>query len=240
MKMQSVRPYAFLTMSVVLCACGAQDPNSYEEESVGLAENAISGSTNPGPTEVVTCQDNTYGGYCALMTPGFWAATTGVANDSLTSFKVGSGVRATFCSDSNFGGTCGQYYAGARVSFLSNGTAPPNDSASSVRIVLDTTPDCRVSSVSPPTGWVFLYRDSNFAGDCVALQAGDYNGAGNIGLANDTLSSLKIGPGLSAVTVYNNTGFTGVLVTYSTGGALTLVAGMSGSTQDRMSAISIH
>jgi hypothetical protein len=237
---QSTSYFAGLCALVAGCGylvgCAADVGQSTDEEVIGEIQQGLSGGTEPGPDQVLTCINSDYGYWgCELVGVGLWPWTVGVPNDTLSSFKVGSNVRVTFFGDSVYGGSYGTYGPGTRVPNMS-GYAPGHDTASSMRVVTKTTPDCR--STNPPTGWVFLYRDSNFLGDCVARQAGSYWHISDIGLKDDSLSSLKIGPSASAVYVwlYRDTNMGGPVTSYSTnpGYGLAVPSVQNGDTMSSM------
>jgi beta-glucanase (GH16 family) len=60
---------------------------------------------------------------------------------------------------------------------------------------------------APCATQAMLYADCNYGGTAVAKAAGDYDMA-NLGLANDTMSSIKVSPGYQAV-LYQDIGFGG-------------------------------
>ena len=76
------------------------------------------------------------------------------------------------------------------------------------------------SGTSPGANEVFVYDGVNFAGQCAALRVGLYPNAGNMGLPNDAISSLKVGGGarvrLFADGVYNGSQLTKGPGNYST------------------------
>jgi hypothetical protein len=192
-----------------------------EPEPIDTVGEAVSGTTTPGELEVLTCVDSKLKGFCDLTGVGFHAGSAGVGNDTLSSFRNGLHARVTYCEDANFGGVCATYGDNVEVDFLSSSTAPRDNKVSSMRVVdARVVPECRFGAV-PPSGWVFLYRDANFLGDCVSLQRGNYTGAFEFGLANDSISSLKIGASLNRVILckdgINNPGCT----SHPTGGFTT-------------------
>jgi hypothetical protein len=188
-----------------LLGCGAADAGTADEAETGSEEQALSSGT------VQACTDPNLRGTCPIIPTGLWPtlASTGLPNDSLSSFSLGSNTRVTFCADPNFAGRCGTYTQG-----LTQITNPPNDTVSSIRIVSNSTPDCRNGNTfDPPQGYVFLYRGVNLLDDCVTLSSGNYSTAATTGLQNDTLSSMKIGPH-TTVTVWTNPNFSGTRSNY--------------------------
>ena len=191
--------------------CGAADTGFDDgtpkeaADTVGTEEQAVTSLT------VTLCTNPGYAGTCQDIGIGNRGSAIGIPSDTLSSFIVGSNARATLCETGNFGGRCQTYGPGSVGQIAS----PPNDTVSSVRVVRNSDPDCRNPSVPPPFGWAFLYRDPNYQGDCVSIyyQTGDYSYSVGIGLQNDSLSSLILGPH-TGLTTWTNPGFTGSRVDY--------------------------
>jgi hypothetical protein len=88
----------------------------------------------------------------------------------------------------------------------------PNDSISSAHVTLRGAAKC-----VPDAGQVALFTNANFLGDCVVLAFGDYPGSEeSIGLPNDSISSVRVGPG-AQVELFKDAGFAGdsILLTSS-------------------------
>lgn len=73
---------------------------------------------------------------------------------------------------------------------------------------------------TPPAGAAIVYADCNFAGNGVALQAGNYTLAQlqALGVVNDNISSLKVQGGFK-VTLYADNNFSGASATFTADGA---------------------
>jgi hypothetical protein len=180
---------AVLVLGSMLSGCGASPGSQIDETSTSSA--ALVGTTEPAANQILVCIDANFGGVCLLLGVGFSPYSVGVPNDSMSSIKVGSAVRVTLCGNGIYGGTCETLPAGARVTNL--GTEPVgNDSVSSLRVVDASTPECRFGA-APPPGWAFFFRDGGYNGDCAAHQIGEYPTSEDIGLANDSISSLRVG-----------------------------------------------
>jgi hypothetical protein len=149
---------------------------------------------SPASNEVRVYVNANSGTPCAALYVGFYpfsgnqAGGFGVANDSISSVLVGSGVRLRIFSDGEFGGnyrilTSG-YYPGM----------PPdwNDTVSSIRVE-NAARSATCNDLQP--GEYSLFRDPGFAGDCVVLRWGvGYNTAHEMGIANDSVSGILGGP----------------------------------------------
>jgi len=192
------------------------------DSGLATASQPISGTSTPGPYEILVCPDvNTaqyrYGGNCVKVPLGMFPNSAGVGNDTMSSIKVGSEVRATLCRDSAFRGNCQTFDPGTTRANLGNESIG-NDTVSSIRIAPAATPDCRNRSIDnpPPAGWVFLYRDQYWQGDCVAVSSGSYYNVLDIGLANDSISSWLVPADChTLVDMYNEQGWVGKYGIYS-------------------------
>jgi hypothetical protein len=87
----------------------------------------------PGPNEVMLYVDFGYSGACVVKPIGRYATAEqiGLPNDSISSLKIGSNVRAVVCEHYNFSGTCSTFFYDD--SNLSN-DAIGNDRITSVRV----------------------------------------------------------------------------------------------------------
>ena len=108
----------------------------------------------------------------------------GLSNDSISSIKVGTSVKATLCQAANYGGTC-EAFGGADRNLGDNGVG--NDTVSSVKV------EWRASLCLPNDDEVALFEAGNYLGDCVVKGIGSYPNPNAIGLDNDSISSIKVG-----------------------------------------------
>lgn len=119
----------------------------------------------------------------------------GLPNDCISSLRVGPGLKATLYEHRDF--------SGSAVSYVhdTSSVGSFNDKASSI-------------VVEPVTAAVVeIFEHANFGGMCKVLGVGDYN-LNQIGLPNDSLSSVRVPPGLEVV-LYEHAGFTGASVRYT-------------------------
>ena len=142
---------------------------------------------DPGPNEVMVYRDSSFAGACAVLTAGFYphAENLLVGNDSISSIKVGSGVRARVFKDQVYAGAWNIYAPGSRDGGLGSGW---NDEISSMRIEpANRSEQC--SDVMEEE--IAVFRDSSMRGDCVVLPgAGQWENAEAMGIANDSISSV--------------------------------------------------
>ncbi|PCC74108.1 Beta/Gamma crystallin [Nannocystis exedens] len=66
---------------------------------------------------------------------------------------------------------------------------------------------------TPGSGQVTVWQHAEFTGECCTLTVGDYADSASFKLSNDSISSLKVGPGVRAV-LYEHGGFAGREATY--------------------------
>jgi hypothetical protein len=131
-----------------------------------------------------------YQGACALLGVGDYPTATsiGLPNDSISSLRVGSGVQVYACRDENFAGSC-VLIRGAHRTMVNTGM--DNDQITSIKV----QPIGAALPCEPGPLQVALYEDANYAGDCRRLPIGDYATATSTGLPNDSVSSIRVGPG---------------------------------------------
>lgn len=92
----------------------------------------------PGDNEVIVFEhifSENGGGKCVVLKPGEYKnpAEIGLANDSMSSIKVGVNVRATVCTNDNFGTPCEEF--DKTDDDLTNNPTIKNDTASSIKVV---------------------------------------------------------------------------------------------------------
>ena len=61
---------------------------------------------------------------------------------------------------------------------------------------MDLLPD---SCANPGPGQVSLYQDANYQGSCSIRGIGQYSNSSNLGVPNDSVSSIRLGPGVAAL-----------------------------------------
>jgi len=141
-------------------------------------------SCSPNADQVALYVDSNYSGDCVVRGIGDYPnpSSLGIANDSVSSVKVGSNVKVTLCKDDNYGGTC--------ETFTGDDSNLGNNSIG----------DNKVSSAKvEPRGTgnpVTLYVDPNYGGAWCALTATGWNNVCTD--QNDAASSILIQSGWSA------------------------------------------
>lgn len=144
----------------------------------------------PGPNQVSFYTNADFLGLCVTRDIGDYptAGTIGLPNDSISSIRVGIGAQVFACVDENFSGRC-EVITGNN-SYLAT-SAVGNDQITSLRVQpIGTPPPC-----FPGPQQVGVYVDDNFSGTCRLLPVGDFPTATLIGLPNDSISSIRVGPG---------------------------------------------
>ncbi len=132
------------------------------------------------------------------------ATSIGLPNDSISSLRVGSDVQVYACRDENFAGAC-VLIRGAHPTMANTGMG--NDQITSLKV----QPIGAALPCEPGPLQVALYEDANYAGDCRRLPVGDYATATSTGLPNDSVSSIRVGPG-AQVRVCSDAYFAGTCI----------------------------
>ncbi|MEN6464085.1 MAG: beta/gamma crystallin-related protein, partial [Syntrophaceae bacterium] len=138
----------------------------------------------------------------------------GLPNDSLSSLRVGPGLKVNLFENGDF--------TGSSVSYVHD--------TSSIGSFNNKTSSIVVEAVQSPV--VEVFERADYKGRCCVLGPGGYDVAG-IGLPNDSLSSLRVPRGLE-VTLYENAGFAGANVRY------TANTSFVGSFNDKTSSIRVR
>jgi hypothetical protein len=144
----------------------------------------------PGDNQAAFTVDANFQGTCVVLGIGDYptATSTHLPNDSISSVRAGANVQVYACRDENFGGVCTVLH-GSHPNL--SGDPVGNDAITSIKVQsLGAPPPC-----DPGPLRVAFYVDSNFAGDCKILPIGDYPTATSTGLPNDSVSSIRVGPG---------------------------------------------
>lgn len=146
-------------------------------------------SCKPGPNEVAFYQHTNYKGACKVLGIGSYpsASDIGLTNDSISSILVGSGAQVEVCRNSNFGGQCITIQEDrARLSRTNSGGF--SDSISSAKVSARVVLRC-----SPGPNQVAFYEHTHYQGACAVRGIGRYKNSTEMGISNDTISSIKMG-----------------------------------------------
>ncbi len=172
-----------------------------ETRGVGSWFQAGSGSSTNCPysaDQIALYENSNYGGSCKTFSIGDYAnpSAMGFANDSASSIRVGSNVKATLCRDDNYAGGC-EDFTGDDSDL--NGNSIGDNQVSSLRVQARSSGSCE-----PNADQVGLFVDTNYGGQCVVKGIGDYANPSAIGLPNDAISSVKIGSNVIATLCKND------------------------------------
>ncbi len=147
----------------------------------------------PGPQQVGIYVHDNFSGACRLLSVGDYPTATSMElpNDSISSIRVGPGTEIHVCEHEFYDGRCTLLTSDSL--FLGN-TAVGNDSITSARVRLQGQALC-------PTGdlQVTFFGDPNFTGPCNSLNIGEFPTATSTGLANDSISSFRLGRNVEVV-----------------------------------------
>jgi hypothetical protein len=157
-------------------------------------------TVEPAANEVYVYTNGNFGGTCAALYGGFYPNSGtgtggfGLPNDSISSLKVGSSVRARLFADGIYGGSWFWFGGFGDYAVMPSGW---NDVTSSIRVESnDRSTTC--NDLQP--GEFALFRDANFGSDCVVLHYSRYYVTpSDMGIANDSVSSVYGGPQAPAV-----------------------------------------
>jgi len=145
---------------------------------------------DPLPEQVAFFQDVRFGGKCVVRGLGSYptSAKLGMANDSISSIKVGSAVQVLVCRDAGYEGRCELF---RRSDDRLGDNAIGNDTISSAKVQLrGTSLNCE-----PRADQVAFFHDAGFGGPCEVHSIGEYRNSEEIGLSNDSISSVEVGSG---------------------------------------------
>jgi hypothetical protein len=182
--------------AATLAGCGAPDDGQLVtvRQSALVAYSEDCGTaTVPDANHVMIWQNAHYAPPCRQLPLGFYPTPTnfGLPNDSISSFRVGSSVTVRFFKDATYGGGYETWYGGQYGDF--DVLSSFNDQISSMRVMPnDGRQDCVTGNIGVQPGEIALFRDANFSpnNDCVILPQGNYPTPEDMGIANDSISSI--------------------------------------------------
>jgi hypothetical protein len=149
------------------------------------------------------CQRAQEGQVVMFAQPDFWGecethglglypnpGLMGLGANSLSSLQVGDGVHAVICREDGYGGICQVFYPGELPRLT--GTLLGNNTANSMHIRPNDCPQ-------PSGNQVTIYQEAHYWGECRVKNIGDYSNPAEMGLPNDSLSSIQVGWNVEAV-----------------------------------------
>lgn len=153
----------------------------------------LAAQCDPGAGQAAFFVDIQYRGGCVVRGIGDYptAASIGLPNDSISSIRLGVGAQVVACRDVNYGGHC-QLYTTHVADMRSTGVG--NDMISSAKV--QAAPNAQ--SCRPGRGQVAFFMHDNFVPPCSLRSLGDYSNPAALGLPNDSISSILVGPGAHA------------------------------------------
>ena len=155
-------------------------------------------SCNPNADQIALFVDPNYGGQCVVKNIGEYPNPSSIElpNDSISSIKVGDNVRAELCRDDNYVGGC-ETFTGDDPDLGNDSIG--NDQVSSAKV------EQRSSPCNSNTDQIALYADTNYGGDCITLDNGNYPNPSHLGsLGNDDAESVKVGSNVQATLCEND------------------------------------
>lgn len=214
-----------LGLTVVFAS--AVSTSAYAQVDQIMTSHPCTGST-PSDSEVYIYTEPNFGGTCAALYQGFYPNPAnltggfGLPNDSISSIKMGFGLRVRLFEHVVYGGFYQMYSVAQVASLASFGF---DNRTTSIRVE-NNNRSWNCDDLRP--GEFALFRDANFVNDCVVLYYGhNYPQPINMGIANDSVSSVRGGPAFPAncggvqgswvMTLYSNGGFGGSSTLISSG-----------------------
>lgn len=142
-----------------------------------------------GSRQVKLFTDDNHKGPCVTLNIGNYPRPTfGLANDSISSLKVGADVQVVLCQDDDYGGEC-ELFKGNDERLVGN--AVGNDRASSLKVQLNGTVEC-----VPAANQVALFKHPEYVAPCELRSVedgGEHPKLGDAVIPNDSVSSIKVG-----------------------------------------------
>ena len=196
-------------MFLLLVVLGSSAAVLAQDEPVPAAPDA---ACVPGLKEVVVFQNANYTGKCAKMKIGRYAnpAAMKIANDTISSIKVGASVRAVAFENIDFGGDVSGFPADNPNLATDPDPTPIGDNKiSSMKVELKPKTGC-----NPRPNEIAVFEHESYGGQCIIHNVGNYRGAVEIGLPDNFISSVKVG-NLLRVVFYRNENFEGITGVYT-------------------------
>ena len=152
----------------------------------------------PGAEQVGFFMHDNYVWPCSLKGLGEYsnAAAIGLPNDAVSSVLVGQGAWAILCVDDNYGGDCQRFTASDP--HLGNDRIR-NDRVSSAKVQRVNQYDC-----NPTANQVAFFVHDDYIGPCSVRGFGDYYTPQEVGVPNDSTSSVMVGSGAQVVLYVDN------------------------------------
>lgn len=150
-------------------------------------------SCTPNADQITLYSDANYGGSCVTRGIGDYAdaGSLGIGNDTVSSIRVGANVQAVLCKDSVYGGGC-ETLTGDDANLSDNSIG--DNQVSSAKVQVRSGVGC-----NPTADQVALYTDANYGGSCVTKNIAEYFSPAALGIANDSVSSVKVGANVQAM-----------------------------------------
>lgn len=159
------------------------------ERPIGLVPpSPVPDVLGPAPDEILVYVDNNFGGDWTSLPIGNYynAGQMHMPDNSLSSAKVGTKVRAYFCDNNDLTGKCQFFISVPKTHHPILAQTIGNDIVSSIRVERD-------KSCANGPDEVTIFMHANYDAPCQVLQIGDYYNSGAFNLPNDSISSIKIG-----------------------------------------------
>lgn len=186
----------------------SNNPVGSDTASSARVQTLGTGNCSAGAYQVAVFVNLFYDGQCVTLEIGDYPNTLliGIPPNTISSIQVGAGVEAVLCRGFEFTGICETFNRNDPI--LSNNPIG-NNNTSSIRVRYPTNYQCY-----PGLFQVALYTEANYGGECVKRGIGFYSNALQIGLPDNSVSSVRVGLGVRAVVCRDNN-FGGVCETFT-------------------------
>lgn len=180
--MNRFKHLAFLVIPILFVLLALNAGSSLAQETNAAAACA------PTANQVALYEHFNYGGRCKVLRIGNYPnpAAMGFPDNMVSSVKVGANVRVVLYEHQNYAGRWSEYLV--NDNYVANEYIGDN-ATSSVRVDWRAKP----SGCVPKAKQIALFVNANYGGQCIIKEIGDYLGDIQIGLPNDTISSVKVG-----------------------------------------------
>jgi hypothetical protein len=144
----------------------------------------------PGPQQVALFMHRGFLAPCEIRDVGEYPdlATAPALKNAVSSIRVGQDVQAILCRRASFEGDCELFVASDDNL---NDDRIGNDNASSLKVQVKGLQECM-----PKMGEAALFKHPEFLAPCVIRTIGDYATAEAIGLSDNSIAAVRLGPGV--------------------------------------------
>ncbi|MBI5030241.1 MAG: hypothetical protein HZB51_06925 [Chloroflexi bacterium] len=219
---RSVSPASTTTYILTATGCGGTAISQVTvtvNPSVAVSSSSSSSSSSsktcaPNADQVALFTEVNFGGQCVTLGRGPYRndSDLGIPNDTVSSVKVGGNVKGVLCQAYDWDAVCETFTSD--VADLRFNHSVGNDTISSALILGKNV-------CAPTANQITLHTEINNGGQCVTLGIGNYPTDTQLGIPNDTVSSVQVGSKVK-VNLCSAFNFGGSCQTFSNSGSTDL------------------